>query len=177
MTVAELVQQLAGFSSPLGPLESLEERIRRRDAWIAAAGSGIVGSLLEILIHPPDVSDIRPTTRDDFELEVAEVLMLVGQRDPPSFLQSVGPLIANNQARPTLIEVIGALRRQEGIYWLRIILDSIELTEDELTRLACAFGEIGGSEARMLLERMRASVSDEIKSVHREIDIALEELT
>lgn len=173
MTIGKLIQQLAGFSGPLGPLESLEERIRRRDEWVAAAESDIVGLLLEILIYPPDVAEIRPATREDFELEITEVLTILGQRDPSSFLERVGPLLVNDQSRSTLIEVTGALRRQEGIYWLKTLLDSVELTEDELIRLACALGEIRGLEARMLLERMQSSVSSEMKGVHREIDIAL----
>ena len=175
MAISELIPQLVGFSGPLGPLESLEERIRRREEWIAATESDIVGLLLEILIHPPNVAELRPATRDDFEQEITEVLTLLGQRDTSSFLQRVGPLLVNDQARSTLIEVTGALRRQEGIYWLRTLLDSVELTEDELIRLASALGEIGGLEARMLLERMRLSVSSEMKGVHREIDIALQQ--
>lgn len=174
MTIGELIQQLAGFAGPLGPLESFEERIRRRDEWVAATESDIVGLLLEVLIHPPPVAEIRPATRDDFESEITEVLTLLGQREPSSFLQRVGPLLVNDQARSTLIEATGALRRQEGIYWLKTVLDSVELTEDELIRLACALGEIRGLEARMLLERMRSSVSSEMKGVHREIDIALQ---
>jgi len=174
MTRGELINQLAGFSGPLGPLESLEERIRRRDEWVAATESDIVGLLLEVLMHPPDVAELLPATRGDFELEISEVLTLLGQRDPSSFLERVGPLLVNDQARSTLIEVIGALQRQEGIYWLRTLLDSVELTEDGLIRLACALGEIKGLEARVLLERMRSSISSEMKSVHREIDIALQ---
>lgn len=175
MTIGELIQQLVGFSGPLGPLESLEERIRRRDEWLAETEGDIVGLLLEVLIHPPDVAEIRPATRDDFELEITEVLTILGQRDPSSFLERVGPLLVNDQARSPLIEVTGALRRQEGIYWLRNLLDSVELTEDELIRLACALGEIRGLEARMLLERMQSSVSSEMKGVHREIDIAFQQ--
>ncbi|MDF0668204.1 MAG: hypothetical protein P0119_19335 [Nitrospira sp.] len=174
MTRGEVIKQLAGFSGPLGPLESLEERIRRRDKWLAVTDSDIAGLLLEVLMHPPDVAELLPATRDDFELEISEVLTLLGQRDPSSFLERVGPLLVNDRARPTLIEVIGALRRQEGIYWLRTLLNSAELTEDEHIRLACALGEIKGLEARMLLERIRLSISSEMKSVRREIDIALQ---
>ena len=54
-------------------------------------------------------------------------------------------------------------------------VDSVELTEDELIRLACALGEIRGLEARILLERMQSSVSCEMKGVHREIDIAFQQ--
>lgn len=175
MTIDELIQQLVGFSGPLGPLESLEERIRRRDKWVAAMENDIVDLLLEVLIHPPDVAELRPATREDFEIEITEVLTLLGQRDPYSFLHRVGPLLVNDQARSTLIEVIGALQQHEGIYWLRPLLD-VELNEEELIRLACALGEIRGLEARMLLERMRSSVSSEMKGVHREIDIALQQL-
>lgn len=175
MTIGELIQQLVGFSGPLGPLESLEERIRRRDNWVAAMESDIVELLLEVLIHPPDIAELRPATREDFEIEITEILTLLGQRDPYGFLQRVGPLLMNDQARSTLIEVTGALRRHEGIYWLRTLLDSVELKEDELIRLACALGEIRGLEARMLLERMRSSVSSEMNGVHREIDIALQQ--
>jgi hypothetical protein len=175
MTISELIQRLVDFSGPLGPLESLEERIRRRNEWVAGTDSDIVELLLEVLIQPTGVAELRPATRDDFELEITEVLTLLGQRDTSNFLQRVGPLLVNDQARPILIEVIGALQGQEGIYWLKTLLDSVELTEDELIRLACALGEIGGLETRMLLERMRLSVSSEMKRGHREIDIALQQ--
>jgi hypothetical protein len=174
MTIDELIQQLASLSGPLGPLESLEGRIKRRDELVAAMESDIVGLLLEVLMHPPDVAALRPATRGDFELEIADVLTLIGQRDPSEFLKRVGPLLVNDQARPILIEVTGALRRQEGVYWLRTLFDSVQLTEDELIRLACALGEIRGIEASTLLERIRSSVSSEMTGVHREIDIALQ---
>lgn len=174
MSIYELIQQLAGFSGPLGPLESIEARAKRRDEWVATMEMDIVELLLEILMHPPDVAELRPATREDFESEITDVLIILGQRNPLGFLKRAGTLLVNDQARPILIEVIGALRRQEGVYWLRTLFDSAGLTEDELIRLACALGEIRGLEASMLLERMRSSISSEMKGVHREIDIALQ---
>jgi len=174
MTRQQAIAALADFAGPLGPFESLEELLKRKEEWIVTSGRELADALLDILIHPLDDNELRSATRENFEGELSEVLQLLGKRDPLPFLQTIGPYLTNPHARPTIIEVVGALGAQEGIDWLEPLLSDERLTSDELIRLACALGEIGGDRARALLEHMRHSYPGETEALQREIDVALQ---
>jgi hypothetical protein len=174
MTREEVIEKLVQFASPLGPFESLDARLRYKEEWITSSGADLVDMLLDLLTHPPALTDIRPATSEGFEFENSQLLALLGHHDPVGLLEKIGPLLTNNQARPTAIEVIGALQAQEGIRWLVPLVGNVNLTEDELIRLAAALGEIAGPDARLLLEQMRSLTSVEMVDVLREIDIALQ---
>src|SRR5262249_30790576 len=156
-----------------GPFQSLEEQLSRKEEWIATSGRELADALLDVLLHPPDDNELRSATRENFVGELSEVLVLLGKRSPLHFLQTIGPYLANSHARPTIIEVVGALGAPEGLDWLEPLLDDADLTNDELLRLAGAIGEIGGDRARTLLERMRHhSYPGETGVLQHEIDVA-----
>ena len=60
--------------------------------------------------------------------------------------------------------------------WLAPFVDEPTLTEDELIRLACALGELGGQTAHRLLEKMLSSENINQPAVIQEIEIALSNL-
>lgn len=174
ITRQQMIAILVDFAGPLGPFESLDERLDRRDQWVTTADNTVIDALLNVLVYPPDESEIYPVTREGFELHLSELLVLLGRHDSSYTLEKIGPYLSNELARPTVIEVIGGLGSQQGISWIKPLLNEENLTEDELVRLACALGEIGGAEAHRLLKQMRASSSTEMKDLHREINIALQ---
>jgi len=165
---------LKDFAGPLGPFESLDEQIERREVWASTADNQVIDAFLDILVHPPDQNEICPITQDSLEAELSELLVLIGQHNPSDVLEKIAPYLANEQARPTVIEVIGGLRLEAGISWLKPLIENKNLTEDELIRLACALGEIGGKEALDLLQQLRASSSEIMTDLQKEIDIAIE---
>jgi hypothetical protein len=174
MTRKEVIKKVAQLSGPLGPFESLDERTRQRNEWAAAGEDEVIDLLSDILVNPPDAAQFRQATSEDFELELSELLILLGQHDPTQLIQKIGPLLTNGRARPTIIGVIGALGVEDGIRWLTPLVESAQLTGDELVRLAGALGEIGGPAARLLLEQMRASTPAGMTDVLQEINIALQ---
>jgi hypothetical protein len=174
MTRSQLIRKLADFAGPLGPFETLEARAELRNQWLITADETLLDTLLDILVHPPDLKEFRPATGEDIDVELTEIFVLLGRHNPLELLRRVGPLLKNKKARSTIIEVIGAMKQQEGITWIKPLLDEKSLNEDELVRLAGAFGEIGGPEARLLLKQMRSSTSPKLTDVMEEIDIALQ---
>jgi hypothetical protein len=174
MTRQQIISDVSYFASPLGPFNSLDVLLGRRDAWVASMDNQALDGLLDVLVHPPSEAEIGRVTLEDFEGEVSEILSLLGQRDPLHLLEKVGPFLQDWQARPTIIEVIGSLRRQEGIRWLTPLFQVGDMTNDELIRLAGALGEIGGADARSLLEKMRISHPNAPSDLQREIDVALQ---
>jgi len=138
------------------------------------AGPGIVDDLVELAIHPPRQSELGRIPPDEFEYALSRVLALIGARDAAGVLQRVGPLIGIPAARPTIIEVIGAIGAQEGLAWIAPLVQAPGLTEEEATRLACAIGEINGPQAHALLELLRMHTPAGHRRAIAEIEIALE---
>jgi hypothetical protein len=174
MTREQTIAALANWAGSLGPFESLDEQLVRRDAWIAAAGPALIDTLLDILAQPPNEDEVRPATQENLAIELSDVLALVALRDPLVALQKLGPYLANAQARPTIIEVIGSLGLPQGISLLKPLVYDKALTEDVLVRVAGALGEIGGDQACSILREMRHSHSHNMVMLQREIDIALQ---
>lgn len=176
MVREEVIGKLAQLAGPLGPFETPETRQQEQETWfnhLQIALPELIEHLLDALIHPPEAMEIHPAGHEDFEFELSGLLTLLGQRDPGAMLERIGPLLANKEARPAVIEIIGGLQTEEGIRWLAPFVYATQLTEDELIRLACALGEIGGASAKLLLEQMQQSVPAEMTDVFDEIDIAL----
>jgi hypothetical protein len=168
-----LIATLADFAGPLGPFQTCEELERRRQVWLDQLDDRETETLLSLLTDPPRPAEYRPASWEEFELDVTDSLIALGQRDPLQFMKLLGPLLENGRARPAIIEVIGALGLHEGIYWLKPLVSNPQLTTDELVRLACSLGEIGGPEARSLLKQMRALPGAANPELQREIEIAL----
>jgi len=84
----------------------------------------------------------------------------------------IGALTQDLRARAIAIEVLGTIGDPAGLRWLVPLVDSSNLSEDETSWLASSLGDIGTSEARVLLDRLAARTSREHAGVHREIQIA-----
>lgn len=180
MNRAQLIESLADLAGPLGPFLEVHEREQARSAWLAKVDANILEILIDILVHPPDPKDYKPATWDQFEMELADAISAAGKQNPHQLLESIGPLLdlaTPKEVRPMIISLIGALGLQEGLRWLKPIVENQLLTVDENIRLACSLGEIGGADARALLERMKQSPKAGNNDVGREIEIALEDLS
>jgi hypothetical protein len=147
---------------------------RREEIWAADIGAGAVEQILDLIIRPPLPAELRGITPEDFEYELSRILTMIGARSPTTLLARIGPLLSQTIARGTIIEVIGSLGIEEGLGWLKPLIDDCSLTEDDAIRLACALGEIGGSAASALLNRFEAATGQERTRVLDEIGIARE---
>jgi hypothetical protein len=170
------LDSMLGFLGPLGPFGDAEKRDRRLEIWAKDFGLGVLDDLLDLAVHPPSASSLGRIMPDEFEYTLSRVLSLIGAQDSVAFLQRAAPLIRLSAARPTIIEVIGAIGAQEGLPWLIPLVEASGLSEDEETRLACAIGEIGGPQAGALLERLRARTPPGHRRTLEEIEIASESL-
>lgn len=72
---------------------------------------------------------------------------------------------------------IGGLRHPDSVAILEPLFKNVQLNDDEIIRLACAFGEIGGLRALELLHRIKELYSDRSPEVLREIEIGIEYAT
>jgi hypothetical protein len=172
MARREVLSTVLDFLGPLGPFESADERTSREESWARAAGPSTVNDLLDLVIHPPQPSELERAAPAEFEYALSRFLSLIGARNTADFLGRIGPLIGVPAARPTLIEVIGALGAQEGFAWIAPLVEASELSEEEEIRLAGAIAEIGGPQARTLLEQLRARTPSAHRRAMEEIDIA-----
>jgi hypothetical protein len=174
MTRTEALRAIVDFAGPLGPFQEPDERDRREEAWVVDAGAGAVDQILELAINPPLANALGAVAPADFEYELSRILTLIGIRAPSAFLAKVGPLIDDTSARRTIIEVIGSLGLQEGLPWLKPLVQDPALAEEDAIRLACALGEIGCAAALVLLDQLEAATPPDRKRVLDEIDIARE---
>jgi len=104
LTKPRVIEALVDFAGPLGPLESLDARLKRRSKWVAAQGQALTAALLEIATEPLAGEPFRSLPLEDLEIELRQLLVLSGHVDPERLLVSMGPFLENKQARPILIE-------------------------------------------------------------------------
>lgn len=169
-----VIQALRDFAGPLGPFESLDAKLDRRDAWAAGADDSTRAALADVLAHPPAPADLTPADPEAAEVELTEMLVALAHADPPRFLIEFGPLANDHTARPILIDALGGLGHTEGLDVLQRVLQDDTATEDELVRLAGALGEIGGDSARGLLTEMRSQYAERGHRLAQAIDTALQ---
>lgn len=171
--IQQVIEDLRDMAAPLSPFETLESRYAQREKWHAAAADGTFEELLHLLCEPVDPARYAPVTTDDFRMEIIEALESIGKRDPAKYIELVKANIHNINARAALIEVIGGLGQQEGVPLLAALLEKENLDAQEKIDLACALGEIGGNQARIVLQKMRSSLLKGDDELAEEIDIAL----
>lgn len=175
MRQEELVNRLRESAGPLAPSETQQDRESRQETWRAGLSLELVETFMALVRCPPAEEEIFPVAPRDFEFELIESLIAIGKQDPAPFLEQVGPLLVDVSLRATLIEVLGGLGTERSIQWLAPLIQvkALELKEQESIRLACALGELGGPDARKLLEQMRASTIADRSELSKEIDIAM----
>ncbi|HLY02205.1 MAG TPA: hypothetical protein VKR56_06865 [Candidatus Cybelea sp.] len=177
MTRAEAIAVLSEGLAPLGPFQEPTDPDTRQTAWAASAGEDAIDAMLDLLVHPPPPGAFPHSTKDRFEYEISHVLSLLAPRYPEALLRRAGPLLRHPLARATIIEVLGALGNSAGLDWLAPLVSVDDLSEEEAARLACAIGEIGGSTAAAMLQRLRARTPHNQTRVLDEIEIAMAALS
>lgn len=93
--------------------------------------------------------------------------------DGPSFQRHVAPLVEEPRTRIGLLEMLGTVQSEAGLAWMSAAMARVHLADEELVRLSQLLGEAGGAEARVALERMRATVGQERPRLLPEIEEAL----
>lgn len=172
---AHLVERLTDLAGPLGPFTSPAERERDEQAFLASLTASAVDDLIAIVTDPARGLQLHEAHRESYELLLEEALVAAGRAHPRHLLDRVIPLLRDPVARPPAIDVLGMLALPEGVAPLDALLDGESLSVDELERLACSFGDIGGADAATALHRM-LGLSAQSPRVQREIDIALERI-
>jgi hypothetical protein len=173
MTREELFKLMEYVASPFSPFENVDytEKQAYRNTLLANASKQDIERLLDILVTTP-IESVHPEAQDDWEFEIKEALVTLGERDPQAMLNTIEPLLVHTRGRVALMQVIGALHEREGVRLLAPLVPQVHsLTEEEQVCLAASLGDVGGREAKRLLEEMRGMVSSEV--VDKEIGIAL----
>lgn len=174
MTRQEVIAALVHMLRPLGPEGDPAQREQEEAEWAthAAHDHAVLTELLDLMRNPATGIERGRVSEEAFQEQLAHVLAVAGACAPALVIDRVGVLTQDLQARATAIEILGAIGDPGGLRWLVPLVDSSDLSEDEVTWLASSLGDIGTPEARVLLDRLAARTSREQTSVHREIQIA-----
>ncbi|HLL54266.1 MAG TPA: hypothetical protein VK447_12000 [Myxococcaceae bacterium] len=132
--------------------------------------------MVDLLERPPEPSTIPPDAREFLDLQLADALVAMGRQDRAAFVERMKPLLSKPSARPVIFDALSEVKPREALAPLAPLCESPELTDNELVRLAIAIGEIGGTEAMVLLERMRVAAARGRPEVLVEIDASLEQM-
>ena len=173
---AQLIERLTDLAGPLGPFTSPAEREHDEQAFLASLDASTVDDLIAIVTDPARGLQLHEAHRESYELLLEEALVAAGREDPRQLFDRVVPLLRDPVARPPAIDVLGMLALSEGVAPLDALLEGKSLSDDELERLACSLGDIGGAAAAAALHRMLALPSPHAPDVAREIEIALERI-
>jgi hypothetical protein len=170
----EIIETLDTLAGPLGPQTSLDERLERQDRWVDEGGVDLLEALLGVVASPPSEEQLQYSSLDDWNTLLVEVAGALGKRYPEAALQQLLPLLDDDRARPTAIDILGSVGDARAVPRLDQLMQRHRLREDDLVRLAGALGEIGGDEACRLLAQLRQAVTSAQPELRREIDIAVQ---
>lgn len=155
-TIVEVLRYLCDGLSPFQKMDSVEDFIKMHTDVYDTFGDDSFDILIDILLHPAELGRIDP---NDFEYELQEALSAVGRRNPRYALDTIEDLLVMKSIRLVLINVIGGLKNEDGLFLLESLLqqstESDPLSENELIELACAVDEIRGEKAIEILEKMK----------------------
>src|SRR5438270_213016 len=107
--------QLVDLAGPIGPMQSLDERFEQKRRWISEVDDTAFDDLLDILVNPPGAEERFDIDADDYEFQLADLLIELGRRDPAGSLAKIAPLTVNKDVRPVVVDVIGGLRAPTGL--------------------------------------------------------------
>jgi hypothetical protein len=166
----EVIEALASFAGPLGPMTTLEERLERQDRWVDQAGPELLAVLASIVELPPQP---LPAPPEDWEVLVVEIASKAGAAHPDAALDQLLPLLQRPGARSIAVDVLGGVADPRAIPALGELLSRPDVRDDDRVRVAGALGDIGGDEACRLLRAMKTDTPLTERELHSEIDIAL----
>lgn len=170
----EILKTLDALAGPLGPQTSLDERLERQDRWVDEGGIELLEALLAVVASPPSEEQLEYASIDDWTTLLVEVTGALGKRHPEAALQRLLPLLDDDHARPTAIDILGSVGDARALPRLGQLMQSRGLDEGDLVRLAGALGEIGGDEACRLLAQLRQAATPAQQELRHEIDIAVQ---
>jgi hypothetical protein len=173
MNLQQVISNLARLAGPVTPFYGMEEMETERSEMIANSSREFEDYLFEILKTPIDSKSLQSASIEDFYLELSDIIVEIGSRDPSRFLERLRLLIDTIYNRTVLIEIIGGLRDHKGVSLLKRLLADATLTSEELVALACSLGMIGGEEAIGILMEMKKKYCSQVENVMQEIEIAL----
>lgn len=168
----EAICTLAELAGPLGPYGTLESRLEATANWHNSLDFDSIDVLIDILLNPPLDKEINKMP-EYFEGEIIEALTSIGKRDVTNFLKKAEHLINLKQVRPVIIDVIGGLRCEDGIFLLESLLEKADLNDDELVRIVSSLAEIGGLKTLEILEKIKKLYYNRSSEVLQQIDIWL----
>ncbi|MGV7117749.1 hypothetical protein [Paenibacillus kyungheensis] len=155
-TIVAGIEHLCDGIGPFQKMDSLEDYFKMQTDVYDTFGDDSFDILIDILLHPPELGRFDP---NDFEYELQEAITAVGRRKPRYALDKINDLLGIKSIRLVLINIIGGLENEDGLFLLESLLQpSVEsdlLSEDELIGLACALREIRGEKAVELLSKMK----------------------
>lgn len=155
-TIVEGIKHLCDGIGPFQKMDSLEDYFKMQTDIYDTFGDDSFDILIDILVNPPELGRFDP---NDFEYELQEALTAVGRRKPRYALDKIDDLLGIKSIRLVLINIIGGLENEDGLFLLESLLqqstESDPLAEDELIGVACAVDEIRGEKAIELLEKMK----------------------
>ena len=162
----ELVLDLAG---PMSPFESIESRDARENEVTADRPEWLFDGLLLFLRDHPDLP--HPILWADADVVARQ--LLAHYKGHPDLVDRLVELLDEPAARESAIDALGDTGDPAAVSHLIGAARRHELNETELVSLACAFGDLGGPQARAALRAMRDD-PDLPEPVFAEVELALE---
>lgn len=170
----KIIETLDALAAPLGPQTSFDERLARQDRWVDEGGVELLAALLEMVASPPSQEQLQYASLEDWNTLLVEVTGVLGKRHPEVALQRLMPLLDDERARASAIDILGSVGEARAVPRLGQLMQGDRLEEDDLIHLAGALGEIGGDEACRLLAQLRQAATPAQRDLQREIDIAVQ---
>lgn len=168
----EVIATLVGLAAPLGPFTTHDERLEQQDRWVDEGGAALLEALVDLIAAPPPAERLGDASPEDWSILLVEVAGTLGNRHPDLALERLLPLLDDQRARATAIDVLGGVGDMRAVPELQRLVRSRRLDTDELMHIAGALGEIGGEAACDALRLLRESAAE--GELRQEIDVALE---
>lgn len=167
----ELISKLEDWAGLLGPFitwETYDDLENIYDEWYNSLDEKDIDIFIDIILNPPNKQEIEPIDYDQFIYHLVKALATIGRRNTKSCIDKLQKYINIPIARVCIIDVLGNLKQTEGIGVLRPLLEE-NLTDEEIISLASALWEIGGLEAKEILEYMEVKYKNRSSKVTQEI--------
>ena len=170
----EVIKTLDLLAGPLGPLTSQDERLERQERWVDNGGVELFDALVGLVVSPPMDAQLQYANLDDWSTLLIEVAGTLGKRHPEVALSRLLPLLEDDQARASAIDILGGVGDVDAVPALGRLMLGGCLGEDDLVHLAGALGEIGGGEACRQLAQLRQALTPGQSALQQEIEIAVQ---
>lgn len=162
-----LVNILADFAGPVGPLRSAVAQIDARDAALQELTADDVELLLE-LAHDRWVP---PTLSTDSWLEaIQDTLITAARQRPAEWVPRIAAYVGTHGTGLLALEVLGGVAHPDALPALRPLIDQAEgLSEEAQAALVAAIGALGDA-AQEELARLDDQLADASPAVRQELE-------